>query len=96
MWNGMYIHRLANGISNGRNIQAEIVLAEQIQSGKHTGRFVAGGRVRDDLNLLRRTLAVANNSEFNPNAMCGRENQLLFNVGACAPSLQLSQIAVAT
>lgn len=94
LWNGLYIHRLANGINNGRYVQADIVVAERVQSGKRTGRFMTRGRVRDEIDLLRRVLAVGNNPEFNSNAMCGRENQLLFNVGACSPSIQLSSLAV--
>lgn len=89
---GIYIHRLANGINNGRFVQADIVVAERIQSGKRNGRFVTRGRVRDEINLLRRVVAVGNNPEFNSNAMCGRENQLLFNVGGCSPSIQLSAL----
>ncbi len=94
LWKGLYIHRLANGINNGRVIHADIILAERIQSGKRTGRFVTAGRIRDEINLLRRAVELGNNPEFNSNAMCGRENQLLFNVGVRSPSIRLSELAV--
>lgn len=91
---GLYIHRLANGINNGATIEADIILAEQIKSGKRMGKFITGGRMCEEIGVLLRAAEVADNPSFNSNAICGKAGQLLFNVGACAPSIRLTAIGI--
>jgi predicted Zn-dependent protease len=91
---GLYIKRLANGINNGAIIEAEIVLAEKIEKGKRSGKFVTSGHIHEDMRVLLRATAAADNPAFNSNAICGKAGQLLFNVGTFAPSISLSSLRV--
>jgi predicted Zn-dependent protease len=93
-WNGTYIHQLANGSSNGETIQAEILLAERIKKGRHTGEYLTGGCIQEPYDVLKHVVAVGDHSVFYANAICGKAGQLLFNVGTCAPSIYLSKLRV--
>lgn len=87
---GLYVHRLANGMTNGRRIEADIVLAERIDGGARSGQMMTGGRLVEDIELSSRIAEVADNPAFHFNAMCGRAGQLLFDVGTSAPSLRVT------
>jgi TldD protein len=95
MGHGLHILRLANGINNGVSVQADVVLAERIDSGKHTGVFLSGGRIEDRCSLLTKVAELASDTKFHNNAMCGKAGQLLFDVGTCAPSLRLTGLRIA-
>ncbi|MCW5803559.1 MAG: hypothetical protein KIT31_14345 [Deltaproteobacteria bacterium] len=91
---GLYVHRLADGVGSGGRIAARLVLAERIRGGVRAGEYHAGGRVEESIGVLRRVVGVADNAAFSDNAMCGRYGQLLFNVGTSSPSLALSGFRV--
>jgi len=91
---GLFIHRLANGIGNGVDIQADILLAEKISKGTRTGDYFHGGRLREPINVLTRVRGVGNYPCFSLNGICGKGGQLLFDVGTSAPMIHLSQISV--
>lgn len=91
---GLYIHRLADGISSGGRIEARVVLAERIRRGVRTQEYLRGGRVDEPMTVMRRVVGVADTPAFNANAMCGRAGQLLFDVGTSAPALQLSALRI--
>jgi predicted Zn-dependent protease len=91
---GFHILRLANGINNGVSVQADIVLAEQIDRGVHTGRFFSGGRIVERCTVLTNVTELGSDTEFHNNAMCGKAEQLLFDVGTCAPSFRFTQLAI--
>ncbi len=91
---GMYIHRVANGIKAGARIQADVVLAERIREGRCTGELLSGGRIDEHASLPLRIVEVAADARFNGNAMCGKNGQLLFDVGTSAPSLRISSMAI--
>jgi TldD protein len=92
--NGFYILRLANGINNGVSVQADIVLAEQIDCGRHTGRFLSGGRIEERCTALMKVAELGSDTAPHDNAMCGKAGQLLFDVGTSAPSLRFSQLRI--
>lgn len=92
--NGLHILRLANGINNGVSVQADIVLAEQINRGENTGRFLSGGRIEERCTVLTNVAELGSDTEFHNNAMCGKAGQLLFDVGTCAPSLRLAKLRI--
>lgn len=91
---GLYIHRLADGISSGGRIEARVVLAERIRGGVRTQEYLRGGRIDEPVTVMRRVSGVADTPVFNVNAMCGRAGQLLFDVGTSAPALQLSALRI--
>ncbi|MCW2114022.1 MULTISPECIES: metallopeptidase TldD-related protein [Bradyrhizobium] len=92
--NGLLIHHLSHGFSRGLDIEARIVLAEHIESGRRTGRYVSGGRVTDRIDVLTRCLGRADRIELNPNALCGKHGQILYDVGTLAPAMQLSRLRI--
>lgn len=91
---GLYVHRLKNGLNNGRSVEAEIVLAEHVQAGALRGDRVSGGWLRLELTALRRVVAVGRCCRVHPNALCGRAGQLLFDVGTSAPALHLARVEI--
>jgi hypothetical protein len=93
---GLYIHRLANGVNNGGHIEADVVLAEEIRRGRRTGVYLTGGSVREEPGVLRRVVEVGDDAAFHSNALCGKAGQLLFNVGTRSPSLRLSSLRIVT
>ena len=92
--NGMMVHQLADGFGLGAMVEAKVVLAETIKNGRRTGRFTHGGRVRDKVGLMTRAVALSNRAEVNPNGMCGKRGQILFDVGTIAPAIQLSELSL--
>jgi predicted Zn-dependent protease len=92
--NGILIHRLADGVNNGRKIEARVILAERIRNGKKSGTFVTGGRISEGIGVLLRTIDIGNNCSFNPNSLCGKAGQLLFDVGTFAPSIRLTRLRI--
>ncbi|MBZ5506099.1 MAG: hypothetical protein LAO78_11620 [Acidobacteriia bacterium] len=92
--NGIYLIRLANGIYNGADVEADIVLAEQIRNGKRTGQYMTGGQIKEHAGLLLRVTGLANNSTFYNNALCGKDGQILFDVGTASPALLIRQLRV--
>jgi TldD protein len=91
---GLLVHQLAHGFGHSLRVEAQIVLAERIQSGKRTGRYCSGGRVRDRVGLMTRVAACGRTLHINPNAMCGKGGQILFDVGTVAPAMRLTQLEI--
>lgn len=92
VWRGLMIHQLAYGYGNGIQIGAQVLLAERIERGRLTGRFVSGMRVAERADLFLRATGVADRPEQNPNGMCGKAGQMLFDVGTSAPAIALSRL----
>ena len=95
MGSGLLVHHLSHGFSRGIEIEARIVLAERIEGGRRTGRYVSGGRLRERIDVLTRCTDRGDTSELNPNALCGKYGQILYDVGTTAPALLLSSFGVA-
>jgi predicted Zn-dependent protease len=91
---GVYIHRVANGIKAGGRLQADVVLAERIVGGRRTGELRSGGRIDESTSLPLRIIDVGADARFSGNAMCGKNGQLLFNVGTCAPPMLVASMAI--
>jgi TldD protein len=94
MGSGVMIHHLSHGFSRGVHLEARIVLGERIEHGRATGLFFSGGRVTERVDVLTGCLARSNRSELNPNALCGKHGQILYDVGTIAPALRLSALRV--
>lgn len=92
VWQGLMIHHLAHGYGLGIHVEADVVLAEKIERGRPTGRFVTGLRVVDKVGLLARAVGIGERAETNPNGMCGKGGQILFDVGTIAPAIQLTHL----
>jgi TldD protein len=86
---GLLVHRLADGIGFGTTVEARLVLGERIRSGRRTGEYVTG-RVRESADVLTRVVELGDRSEFADNGLCGKNRQMLFDVGTCAPALRLT------
>lgn len=93
---GLLIHRLANGVNNGGQLEADVLLAEELRRGRRTGAYVSGGLLREEPGVLRRVVEVGNDPLFHTNALCGKAGQVLFNVGTRTPSLRLSSLRILT
>lgn len=93
---GLLVHHLSHGYSRGIDIEARIVLAERVSRGRPTGRFVSGGRVTERVDVLTRCVGRGAESELNPNALCGKHGQILYDVGTVAPAMQLTSLRIAT
>jgi len=91
---GLLIHRLADGVNNGGAVSAKVILAERIEAGKRSGKFVTGGRISEGLDILLGAVEAGNNPTFNSNALCGKAGQLLFDVGTCAPSIRMASLRI--
>jgi predicted Zn-dependent protease len=91
---GLLIHRLADGVNNGGAVKAKVILAERIEAGQRSGKFVTGGQISEGLDVLLGAVEVGNNPTFNSNALCGKAGQLLFDVGTCAPSIRMSSLRI--
>lgn len=89
LWNGLMIHHLAHGYGRGGEIEARVVLAEHVARGRRTGRFVSGLRVTETIDLFLRARRIGDRALPNPNGMCGKAGQVLFDVGAVAPCVLL-------
>ncbi|WP_163156437.1 metallopeptidase TldD-related protein [Bradyrhizobium uaiense] len=91
---GVIIHHLSHGFSRGLHVEARIVLGEIVATGRATGRFFTGGRVEERVDVLTGCMARSRESELNPNALCGKHGQILYDVGTVAPALQLSRLRI--
>jgi TldD protein len=92
---GIYVHQLRNGISNGSRVQAEIVVAERIAHGRLTGELLSGAHIDESAGVATRIAGVGDEKLWNPNSMCGKGGQLLFNVGTAAPALHVARLRIA-
>lgn len=92
---GLYVHRLANGVSDGVRVEADVLAAEWIRAGRRTGEPAAVGRLREDRTVLHRLLGMGDKPVFHRNAMCGKRGQLLYDVGTCAPAVSVAGLRVA-
>jgi hypothetical protein len=88
---GLFVHRLADGIRFGDTVEARLVLGELIRSGRRTGNYVTG-RVRERADVLTRIVELGDRGEFTDNALCGKDRQMLFDVGTCAPAIRFSAL----
>jgi predicted Zn-dependent protease len=95
MGEGLYVHSLAYGYGFGFRVEAQVRLAEEVRGGKRTGRYFSGGLLDEDRVVLTRAAELGNVSVFNRNAMCGKEGQILYDVGTRAPALRLTALRVA-
>jgi TldD protein len=89
---GIYLHSLAYGYGFGFRLQAQVRLAEEVERGRRTGRWHSGGSVDEDRVVLTRAAELGDAAVFYRNAMCGKEGQLLYDVGTCAPALRLEAL----
>jgi predicted Zn-dependent protease len=89
---GVYVHRLADGFRHGTRVSARVVLGEHLAHGRRTGRYFTGSQVDGRLDLLTRLVEVGDRVERCANAMCGKDGQLLFDVGTVAPAMRLSAL----
>lgn len=94
MGKGLYIHSLANGFSFGNRVEAGIRLAEMVDKGKRTGRFLTGGLVDEDRFVLTRAPEISDASVFHQNSMCGKAGQVLYDVGTRAPAILVSRLNI--
>jgi TldD protein len=95
MGDGLYLHSLAYGYGFGFRVEAQVRLAEEVRGGKRTGRYFSGGLLDEDRVVLTRAAELGNVAIFNRNAMCGKEGQILYDVGTRAPALRLTVLRVA-
>jgi predicted Zn-dependent protease len=95
MGSGLLVHHLSHGYSRGIDIEARIVLAERVSHGRPTGRFVSGGRISERVDVLTRCVGRGAESELNPNALCGKHGQILYDVGTVAPAMRLTSLRIA-
>lgn len=92
---GIFVHQLSDGFAGfGLAVEARIVLAERISRGKRTGRFVSGGHVAERVGVFCGLEALGKRRVLNPNGLCGKANQLLFDVGSIAPAMRLARLTV--
>lgn len=94
MNDGFFIRHLSHGYSRGAHVEARVVLAERVQRGRLTGRFVSGGRIVERADLFLRAQEATRETKLNPNAMCGKHGQVLYDVGTVAPAVRMSTLRV--
>jgi TldD protein len=92
MGEGLYVHSLAYGYGFGFRLEAQVRLAEEVQGGRRTGRYLSGGIVDEDRIVLTRAAELGGTALYNHNAMCGKEGQLLYDVGTRAPALRMTAL----
>lgn len=92
---GLYIRQLSHGFSRGSYVEARLVLAERVRNGKRTGVFVSGGRVIERADLFLRACEATTTTRLNPNAMCGKYGQILYDVGTIAPAIRMTSLRLA-
>jgi TldD protein len=91
---GLYLHRLTNGFSRGTRVSAGVLLAESIERGKRTRRYLTGGSIEERVDVLTRLVELSDHSRFSPNSLCGKGGQLLADVGTCSPAMRISALAI--
>ncbi len=89
---GLFVHQFADGLGFGLNVEARVVLAERVERGRRTGRFLTGGRMKEQVGVLSRLVGLGAERVVSPNGLCGKAGQLLFDVGMAAPAMQLSRL----
>ncbi len=94
MGDGLYLHSLAYGYGFGFRLEAQIRLAEAVRGGLRTGTYFSGGVIDEDRVVLTRAEELGDTAAFNRNAMCGKEGQLLYDVGTCSPAIRMSALTV--
>ena len=92
MGDGLYLHSLAYGYGFGFRLEAQVRLAEEVRGGRRTGRYFSGGILDEDRVVLTRAAELGDAAVYNRNAMCGKEGQLLYDVGTCAPAIRLTAL----
>ncbi|RXD05721.1 hypothetical protein EQZ23_11860 [Sphingomonas sp. UV9] len=92
LWRGLLVHHLSYGHGIGRDVSAHVLLAEHIECGRRTGRYVTGLRVRTCNDVFTRAIGFGDRAETNPNGLCGKAGQILFDVGTTAPEIALSSL----
>ena len=94
MGDGLYIHSLAYGFGFGFRIEAQVRLAEEVRAGRRTGRYFSGGLIDEKRTALTRAVELGNESIYNRNGMCGKEGQLLYDVGTRSPAIRMETLRV--
>ncbi|MFP5285680.1 MAG: hypothetical protein ACLGI9_08080, partial [Thermoanaerobaculia bacterium] len=89
---GLYIHSLAYGYGFGFRLQAQVRLAEEVKAGRRTGRYFSGGIIEEDRVVLTRAAELGNEAVYYRNAMCGKDGQLLYDVGTRSPALRMHEL----
>jgi predicted Zn-dependent protease len=89
---GLYLHSLAYGYGFGFRVEAQVRLAEEVRNGKRTGRYFSGGLLDEERTVLTRAAELGNVAVFNRNAMCGKEGQILYDVGTSSPALRMTAL----
>lgn len=92
MGNGLYFHSFAYGYGFGFRLEAQVRLAEEVRSGRRTGRYYSGGLIDEDRVVLTRAAELGCEAVHNSNAMCGKEGQLLYDVGTRAPAIRMNAL----
>jgi TldD protein len=92
MGDGLYLHSLAYGYGFGFSLQAQVRLAEEVRGGRRTGRYFSGGVLDEDRVVLTRAAELGDVAVWCRNAMCGKEGQILYDVGTCAPAIRLETL----
>jgi TldD protein len=92
MGEGLYVHSLAYGYGFGFRLEAQVRLAEEVKGGRRTGRWLSGGIVDEDRVVLTRAAELGGTALYNHNAMCGKEGQLLYDVGTRAPAIRMTAL----
>jgi len=91
---GLYLHSLAYGYGYGFRLEAQVRLAEEVKGGRRTGRYFSGGVVDESRGVLTRAVRLGAESHWNSNAMCGKEGQLLYDVGTWAPAIRMLELGL--
>ena len=89
---GLYLHSLAYGFGYGVRLEAQVRLAERVEKGRRTKKYLAGGMVDESRGVLTRAAELGRENVFNRNAMCGKEGQLLYDVGTRAPAMRMTEL----
>jgi TldD protein len=89
MGDGLYLHSLAYGYGFGFRLQAQVRLAEEVKGGRRTGRYYSGGVIEEDRVVLTRAAELGSEAVYYRNAMCGKDGQLLYDVGTVSPALRM-------
>lgn len=92
---GVYVHRVADGYRHGTRISARVVLGEHVKGGRRTGEYFTGSQIVGGLGLLVGLVELGDRAERGQNAMCGKDGQLLFDVGTVAPAIRLAELSLA-
>ncbi|HEY0512821.1 MAG TPA: metallopeptidase TldD-related protein [Thermoanaerobaculia bacterium] len=92
MGDGLYLHSLAYGYGFGFRLEAQVRLAEEVRGGRRTGRYFSGGVIDEDRVVLTRAAELGDAAVYNRNAMCGKDGQLLYDVGTRAPAIRMHEL----